>query len=202
MSSNEYLVYSPQPFTTRASCLNGSSYTADFGQTTKLTVPDGCFIKLKAHTLRVDEKFHVPLAPQISEWKWNPLELPADLLDRSVHLDFNLNSLSQRVNSLRNDSTLDSELPELVERHLSSHSRFAVLVWTLLSLSMLTPFFVAGWYYYRRRRRLSRPLRYAGHYVTLDQIQIQQRPLPAPRDLEHCHQLSDSSSAPPMYPRV
>jgi len=194
MSSNEYLVYSPISFTTRLSCLNGSSYTADFGQTTRLIVPNGCTIQLKTHTLRVDEKFHLPLSPQISEWKWSPLDLPSDLLDRSVHVDFNLLALQDQLDTLRNDSTLDVELPVMVERHLQRASNFGVIVWSLLSLSLLTPFFLAGWYFYRRHRRQTRHIRYSGHYVTM----LNQTPPSVAIEMNS----ADDSSAPPMYPKI
>ena len=183
MSSNEYLVYSPLSFTTRLSCLNGTSFTADFGQTTRLMVPNGCSIQLKAHTLRVDEKFHLPLAPEISEWKWNPLSLPADLLDRSVHLDFGLNSLYSRMTKLRNDSTLDIELPSLVDKHLWTGSIFGILIWTILALASLTPFAMFAWWYYRRTRRLTRAVRYDGQYVTIPDPTRLSLPVPSPRSL-------------------
>ena len=198
MSSNEYLVYSPHPFTTRLACLNGSSYTADFGQTTRLFVPNGCSVQLKAHTLRVDEKYHVPLPPEISEWKWNPLELPADLLDRSVHLDFNLQSLARHLSQLRNDSTLDIELPALIDDHLQTGSTFGILIWFLLCLASLSPVVMFAWYWYRRQRRLSRPVRYDGHYVTIEAAHAYPLQPPAPihyREPDHAH-------APPMYPAV
>ena len=198
MSSNEYLVYSPHPFTTRLACLNGSSYTADFGQTTRLFVPNGCSVQLKAHTLRVDEKYHVPLPPEISEWKWNPLELPADLLDRSVHLDFNLQSLARHLSQLRNDSTLDIELPALIDDHLQTGSTFGILIWFLLCLASLSPVAMFAWYWYRRQRRLTRPVRYDGHYVTIEAAHAYPLQPPAPihyREPDHAH-------APPMYPAV
>jgi len=161
MSSNEYLVYSPKAFTTRISCLNGTSFTADFGQTTRLMVPNGCSIQLKTHTLRVDEKFHLPLPPQISEWKWSPMDLPADLLDRSVHLDFNLHSLQTNLSHLQESIANTDEIPKIIESHLHSKaSSFGVTVWSILCITCVTPIFVGAWYLYRRHRRSTRDLRY------------------------------------------
>ena len=159
-SSNEYLVYSPVSFTTRVSCTNGSSFTADFGQTTRLTVPDGCKIQLNSHTLRVDERFHLPLQPQIYEWNWSPMDLPSDLLDRSLHIDFNLQTIAQSLSSLRNRSTDPAIVPDLVENHLSSFSSpWGLILKILAVLGVLTPAAVIAWYFYRRHRRRTRPHR-------------------------------------------
>ena len=189
LTSNDYIVFSITPLKTRLSCLNGSSYTAEFGQTTLLSIPDGCEIRLRTHILRVDEKFHLPMQPEVSQWKWQPLDLPSDLLDRAGHIDQNLHDIQQNLRRLRNDSTLDNELPELVDHHLGSGSWFGVLVWTLLFLTTLTPLATTGWYLYRRYRRITRHRRYPNVYATVEHAI-------APVEMQNLY----TRSAPPIPP--
>ena len=160
LSGSVYLVYAPSPFTTRVDCLNGSSFSAYFGQTTKLTVPSGCSVQLRSHTLRVDEKFHMPLPPEVTEWRWDLLSLPADLLGRSSYLDSSFVDLVGNLTQLRDDAALDNEIPTLVDGHIPFRSWFGIVMWCFVCLATITPFGMLGWYYYRRQRRLTRPTRY------------------------------------------
>ena len=160
LSGSTYLVYAPHPFTTRVDCINGSSFSAYFGQTTKLTIPSGCSVQLRSHFLRVDEKFHMPLPPEVTEWRWDPLSLPADLLGRASYLDSTFVDVLNNLTQLRSDAALDSEVPRIVDGHMPFHSWFGILIWCLTALASITPFGILGWYWYRRQRRLSRPSRY------------------------------------------
>jgi hypothetical protein len=104
MDINEFLVFSPEPYVSRVHCKNGTSFTADFGQTTRLSVPNGCSIDLKSHVLRVEESIQVPLPASITSWKWDPLSLPADLLDNLPHLDSALHNMSSVLSSLQSEN--------------------------------------------------------------------------------------------------
>ena len=151
ISGSVYLVYSPSPFTTRVDCLNGSSFSAFFGQTTKLTIPNGCQVKLCSHSLRVDEKFHMPLPPEVTDWKWDPLSLPADLLGRASYLDQAFVDLIQNVSQLREDAMLDSELPARVDHHISARSWFGIIMWVFVVIGTITPFALCGYAYFLQR---------------------------------------------------
>ena len=129
------------------------------------------------------------MQPEVSQWKWQPLDLPSDLLDRAGHIDQNLHDIQHNLRRLRNDSTLDNELPELVDRHLGSGSWFGVLVWTLLFLTTLTPLATTGWYLYRRYRRITRHRRYPNVYATVEHAI-------APVEMQNLY----TRSAPPVPP--
>ena len=162
MTANEFLVFSPKPYVSRVHCGNGTSFTAEFGQTTRLIIPNSCAIELKSHILRVEENIQIPLPASISSWRWDPLSLPADLLDNLPHLDSALFNISHALNNLtlsnlqQDHSTMDkihdltqrlsivqnSTYPDFVsdkiEHHLiHSGSRMSVILWIGFILSLL-----------------------------------------------------------------
>jgi hypothetical protein len=176
MSVNEFLVFSPQPYVSRVHCNNGTSFTADFGQTTRLSVPNSCAIELKSHVLRVEDSIQVPLPASITSWRWDPLSLPADLLDNLPHLDSALYNLSHTVSSLQDDNStmvrilnLTQQLSHIqnttypdyvstsIEHHLtSSGSKMSIILWLSFIVSILA--FFAGLIFTYRQCLMTRLL--------------------------------------------
>jgi hypothetical protein len=175
ISVNEFLVFSPTPYVSRVHCNNGTSFTADFGQTTRLQIPNGCAITLKSHELSVEESIQVPLPASVTTWRWDPLSLPADLLDGLPNLDSALHNLSITMHNLTHDNDtrlriqkLTSDLsqvhsrlhspnvsPESLDHHLiSSGSRASILFWTTFSLSILAV--IAGVVFFYRQLLLTK----------------------------------------------
>jgi hypothetical protein len=170
ISTNEFLVFSPVPYVSRVHCNNGTSFTADFGQTTRLQIPNGCGITLKSHELAVEESIQVPLPASVTTWRWDPLSLPADLLQNLPHLDSTLYNLSQTVDSLIKDNssrdavsklstrlaTLQTRLhhPDIstddLDHHIiSSGSKATIFFWFTLIISSLA-LIIGGIYLYRQ----------------------------------------------------
>jgi hypothetical protein len=132
LSTNDFLVYSPTVYSQTVKCLNGDNHPADFGHSTKLHLPNGCSIQLNKHILRVDEKFHQPLRPHISEWKWQPLQLPVSLLSENSHLEANLLLLNKHLTNLSSANynntvylhLLNTHLNHLTNNHLNQTENF------------------------------------------------------------------------------
>jgi hypothetical protein len=162
MDVNEFLVFSPSPYVSRVHCNNGTSFTADFGQTTRLSVPNGCSIELKSHVLRVEDSIQVPLPASITSWRWDPLSLPADLLDNLPHIDsalsnissilasiqednstlLHIHNLTQKLSSIQN-TTYPDFVSDTIEHHLSSSgSSMSIVLWLGFVVSVLA--FIAG----------------------------------------------------------
>lgn len=160
MSVNEFLVFSPSPYVSRVHCNNGTSFTADFGQTTRLNVPNSCAIELKSHVLRVEDSIQVPLPASITSWRWDPLTLPADLLDNPPHIDSALFNLSNSIANIQSDNTTMTKIQDLthqlsviqnttypdfvsdtIEHHLTaSGSKMSIFLWFSLVVSILALF--------------------------------------------------------------
>ena len=98
LETNEFLVFTPQPFISQADCDNGTSFRAEFGRTTRLTLPSGCTINLNSHQISVAGNIHLAAPPYVTAWKWDPLALPADLLDDPLPLDSTLANFSSSLN--------------------------------------------------------------------------------------------------------
>ena len=103
---NEFLVYTPEPYITHAKCNNGSSFRAEFGKTTRLNIPNGCTVTLKSHSISIEENIMLPTPPYISEWKWDPLSLPADLLNIPIPINHAITNLSLSVSELASSNSL------------------------------------------------------------------------------------------------
>ena len=178
ISINEFLVFSPSPYVSRVHCNNGTSFTADFGQTTRLQIPNGCGITLKSHELMVEESIQVPLPASVTTWRWDPLSLPADLLQNLPHLDSTLYNLSQTMETLIKDnssrlavSKLSSKLSSLqtrlhhadissddLDHHIiSSGSSASILLWTTFVVSTIA--FLVGLIFTYRQFLLSKLLK-------------------------------------------
>lgn len=105
MIGNQFLIYTPEPFVTQAKCANGTIFRAEVSKSTKLTLPEGCSIKLKSHDISMTEQIFLPHQPIVTAWKWDPLTLPADLLADVPHLSYTIDSTFQNLSSaLQNQS--------------------------------------------------------------------------------------------------
>jgi hypothetical protein len=109
----------------------------------------------------------------MTEWDWDPLELPADLLINGPHLDIslhrlsaslkNLKSTTQTLNSdtlhlraetksayqkLSQDATLDTEFESVLIKQMQTVSISAIVFWFCFSVSILGCLGSAGFYLY------------------------------------------------------
>jgi hypothetical protein len=205
MAVNEFLVFSPHPYVSRVHCNNGTSFTADFGQTTRLIIPNGCSIELKSHVLRVEENIQVPLPASISSWRWDPLSLPADLLDNLPHLDSALSNISRTLSSIQTDNTTMDKIHALTNRlatiqnmtypdfvsetidyHMaSSGSKMSIILWFGFVVSILA--FLAALVFTYRQIIMSRLLKsYSAFQLAWPHIlpEVPTHPIPQPTEVE------------------
>jgi hypothetical protein len=80
LAHNQFAIYSPETFTGRGKCLNGSSMSALVSTITKVMVPPGCSFNLRHHVLQVPINVFTSSEPWVQETKWDTLEVPRQLL--------------------------------------------------------------------------------------------------------------------------
>jgi len=135
-----FLVYTPHPYTTQVECRNGTHYPLFLGRMTKITIEPHCTLTLKAHHLQPAEHFHLDPSTLVSEWIWDPLQLPAHLLPQTPHVDLALNHLSSSLRLLKSDSqsalkqlseeaTLDNEFEAMLIKQIQTPSTSATFFW-------------------------------------------------------------------------
>ena len=148
MTPTTFLVFSPTQFTTKIECNNGTLFPIFIGQVTKVTIQPGCHLTLNAHFLRPTEHFRLDSNALISEWTWDPLDLPSDLLANGPHIDHYLKRLTHALKKLRRDqtadisqlrqeATLDSEFEPLLINQMKTLSIPAILFWFCFGISVL-----------------------------------------------------------------
>jgi hypothetical protein len=168
-----FLVFSPGTFTTKVECTNGTMTPIFLGQVTRLTIPPHCHATLQTHILRPTEHYKLDTKSVITEWEWDPLDLPADLLTNGPHLDISLHRLSASLNNLKTadkdlksatlnlrtetksaytqlsqDATLDSEFESVLIKQMQTVSISAIVFWFCFSVAILGCFGSTGFYLY------------------------------------------------------
>ena len=80
INTNQFAIYSPDTFTGRGKCINGTALSALVSRITKVTVPSGCSFVLKQHVLTVPVNVIATSQPWVQETKWDTMEVPRLLL--------------------------------------------------------------------------------------------------------------------------
>ena len=139
LSSTEHLVFSPQPLTTQIACKDGSKLPLHLGQITRIEVPTDCEVALHSHFIKSDYNAKISPPPLYFKWEWNPLELPADLLQDAIHLDVQIDKLAADVKKhsqqAHSNFQLNSERLSHTQRLLDNMSfQIPWYFWVLLAL--------------------------------------------------------------------
>ena len=142
LSATEHLVFSPSPLTTQIACKDGTKLPLHLGQITKIEVPTDCEVSLNSHFIRSDYNAKISPPPLYFKWEWNPLELPADLLQDAIHLDVQIDKLAAEVrkHNLASYTNFETNSARLQEAHhkLDNFSyKVPWYFWVLLSLVLL-----------------------------------------------------------------
>ena len=80
INTNQFAIYSPDTFTGRGKCINGTALSALVSRITKVTVPSGCSFVLKQHVLTVPVNVIATSQPWVQQTKWDTMEVPRLLL--------------------------------------------------------------------------------------------------------------------------
>jgi hypothetical protein len=169
VSPSEYLLFTPYPYTTRVTCVNGTHSALFLSQTSRIQISEGCSAQLKSHYISSPQNFRLSSPPIVYEWNWDPLSLPADLLNQAAYIDHALDKVADSVaalnrnsnlyhnqtftnqmaiHNLTHDAVLDHELSHLLVHELKSSSPFSFIIWSLCALSLLTLILFLSWYWY------------------------------------------------------
>jgi hypothetical protein len=84
ISNTMFAIYSPETFTGRGKCINGTALSALVSTISKVTVPPGCSFQLRNHVLKVPINAITTAEPWVQQTKWDTLEVPRQLLLRST----------------------------------------------------------------------------------------------------------------------
>ena len=158
-SPTTFLVFSPTQFTSKIECLNGTIFPIFIGQVTKVHINPGCHLSLNAHLLQPSDHIRLNTDALISEWTWDPLDLPSELITNGPHIDHYLKRLTHALRKLkttqeldmtklqqdqqrdmaqlRQDATLDSEFEPLLVKQMQKVSLPSILFWFCFSISLL-----------------------------------------------------------------
>jgi len=105
-ATNQFAIFSPQTYTARGHCINGTTISALVSSTASVTIPSGCSLKLRQHSITVPVNIITTLVPWVQETKWDTFEVSRRLLQMSLDKHATINEI------LRNDSTLSQDFQE------------------------------------------------------------------------------------------
>ena len=171
-SPTSFLVFSPIQYTSKIECSNGTIFPIFIGQVTKVHINPGCQLSLNTHLLQPTDHIRLHTDALISEWSWDPLDLPSELITNGPHIDHYIKRLThalqklktlqaddiqrlrhnqeQDIAQLRHDATLDSEFQPLLIKQMKTLSLPSVLFWFCFAISLLGCFGSAIFYMYYR----------------------------------------------------
>ena len=169
-SPTSFLIFSPTQFTTKIECSNGTIFPIFIGQVTRVHINQGCHLSLNAHLLQPTNHIRLHTDALISEWTWDPLDLPSELITNGPHIDHYIKRLTHALRKLKTlqadditrlrhdqdrdmaqlrlDATLDSEFEPLLVKQMQTLSLPSVLFWFCFSISLLGCFGSAIFYMY------------------------------------------------------
>jgi len=110
INHNQFAVYSPETFTGRGHCTNGTNLSALISTTTTVTVPPGCTFNLRHHILSVPINAITTSEPWVQETKWDTMEVPKQLLRNSIIRDSAIHQLLAH----------DEVIKQAAQRHLNA----------------------------------------------------------------------------------
>jgi hypothetical protein len=96
ITSSQFAIYSPETFTGREHCSNGTLLSALISQISKVTVPPGCNFKLRNHVLSVPLNVISSAEPWVQETKWDTLAVPRQLMVNQLRRTAAIHQLLQQ----------------------------------------------------------------------------------------------------------
>ena len=147
-------MFSPTTFTGQLTCKNGTVYPTFLHQASRLTVPQGCEIKLKSHIIFSDILFDTSPPPLQYAWHWDPKEMPSHLLEGATHLDQQIQALRTHLyQTHKNFTNTKPDFTSLLANEISSPSTFSFWFWPLFVLFIAVLACLGLWCFCLRRRQ-------------------------------------------------
>ena len=144
ITNNQFAIYSPETFTGRGKCSNGTALSALISTISKVTVPPGCSFNLRNHILTVPFNVIATAEPWVQETKWDTLEVPRQLINNQFKRDNAIQLLlrsddatAAQVNlELRNSSAMLSTSHAAVAHDIkAAHLAIGLHNWYLIGLA-------------------------------------------------------------------
>jgi hypothetical protein len=118
-ATNSFAIYSPETFTGRGHCLNGTSMSALISKVTKVQVPSGCSLTLRHHVITVPVNVIAAGQPWVQHTKWDTLEIPKKLFANEIKRRNDIQRLFSEDDEVRSviEAQLNSSLMDLQDAH-------------------------------------------------------------------------------------
>ena len=158
LTNIDHLVFTPKQLTTQMSCRNGSIHPIFLQEASRITVPQGCEVKLASHHIMSDSHFDAATPPLQYEWRWDPESMPSHLLEGSAHLDQQIQALRTHLYNTQQTILNKTDFSTLMTETLITPSHYAYLFWPLFLPSLAVALGLFAWCYYRRRHTMARRL--------------------------------------------
>ena len=155
LNNLDHLVFSPQSLTAQMTCKNGSLYPVFLNKASRITVPQGCELTLRAHQITSDTQINIAPPPLQYEWHWDPEAMPSHLLEGSAHLDQQIQALREHLYNASQLTVHKTDFSRLLTDEISTPNTFLSLFWPFLLVlfPVLLGALVFGWCYKRRKHR-------------------------------------------------
>jgi phosphopantetheine adenylyltransferase len=153
LSTNDHLIYSPNPLTTQILCANGSHFPQQLVEITKIHVPDYCSIDLINNTIHSDGNIKLTPKPLQMFMTLDTNIFPSEMMNSIEHADDEMNSIKQSLKSLANMTTSDEIFNNMLVTHLTAPNPVSILLWTITAFSFAGYTFFFCWYCNALRHR-------------------------------------------------
>ncbi len=120
-AADQFAIFSPLTYTARGACHNGTAISALISKTSKVTVPNGCTLNLRQHSLSVPINVIATLTPWVQETKWDILGVPRKLLQESNQRTIKIQRLLQNDSDI--ESIIEGQLLSTVKHLQDAHER-------------------------------------------------------------------------------
>jgi hypothetical protein len=154
LGSNDFMIFSPKPYTAMQTCLDNGTAAVVLRAATRVTIPDGCKLRLKQHEITVDPYFRASLPSLHLEWNWSLIMSLSEISDIRGWKD-NFHTITTQLHKLRNSSDQTGQfIHETQQKHLQ-YAWNSLFTWTGFGLASCATLaiiiFVLGIYICRNR---------------------------------------------------
>jgi len=136
LSPTDHLVYTPVPFTAQIQCRNGSHHPLFLAKNTRIHISQGCSVDLRAHTIRSDFNIRTTPEPLRSVWTFDPMTLPASMLDDTAKADRVLLHVNKQVALLEEMASNEHRANLLNALVLHDLSTYPWWIWMVIILAV------------------------------------------------------------------
>lgn len=136
LSPTDHLVYTPVPFTAQIQCRNGSHQPLFLAKNTRIHISQGCSVDLRAHTIRSDFNIRTTPEPLRSVWTFDPMTLPASMLDDTAKADRVLLHVNKQVAQLEEMAANEHRANMLNALIIHDLSTYPWWIWMVIVLAV------------------------------------------------------------------